>query len=150
MTIAKIPTETIYSMGEINLAQDTETAINNNSSMISERHTSSGNTASSQSKKLRTMEELEDAITISMAQLHADLVKAQSSCEAEQVGYASAQIAYNNNRSKYSMGMLSETEWIQAQISFAQKQLSFESAELELLQAFETYYWATQGILEVD
>ena len=48
------------------------------------------------------------------------------------------------------MGLLSDVQYIGTQISFYQKKAERDSANLNLLQAMETYDWAILGFAEVS
>lgn len=46
--------------------------------------------------------------------------------------------------------MLGRAEYLQEELKFTQKKTGFESADLELFQALETYKWAVKGIVSLD
>lgn len=56
---------------------------------------------------------------------------------------SSAEITWNNARSKNSLGMMSKAEYLQAEAEYLQQKSNYERADLELLQAVEDYYWGS-------
>lgn len=125
-----------------------EKAVNNNYDVIEARNTASGSTSAG-NKKARTSEELEASVRLVLKQLYEAVLQTKKSYEAAQTGYSSAQIAWNNAQNKYQLGMLSEAEYIQAQMQYTQKKAALESANMELLQALDTYDWAVLGVMEL-
>ena len=146
MQLQNIPAADLNRISQLNLEQDTLTAIGNNSQIKSTRNTSSDGSTSGNASKQRTLSDLENQVTLKMKELYEEVTKAKQSYDAAQAGYASAQITWDNAQKKYSLGMLSKAEYLQQELQFIQKKSSFEAADLSLFQALETYDWATKGI----
>ncbi|MCD8082802.1 MAG: TolC family protein [Clostridiales bacterium] len=128
---------------------DVSKAIDNNADLISERTTDSGDTAAT-NRKNRTVEEYENKIRMKMDDLYEGILSAQIAYEAAKTGYSSAEITWNNARSKFDLGMLSRSEYLEEERNFLQKEANFKSAQLSLLQSVETYKWAVLGIMTLD
>ncbi|MDO5550156.1 MAG: TolC family protein [Lachnospiraceae bacterium] len=146
MQLQNIPAADLDRISQLNLEQDTLTAIGNNSQIKSTRNTSSDGSTSGNASKQRTLSDLENQVTLKMKELYEEVTKAKQSYDAAQAGYASAQITWDNAQKKYSLGMLSKAEYLQQELQFIQKKSSFEAADLSLFQALETYGWAVKGI----
>lgn len=147
VTIAKIPAVDISRVDALDLEADTKTALGNNLDLSEARKSSSGKTTSSIAKKERTVDEIEQEIKISMEELYQKVQQAKISYQAAQTGMAGAGISWDLAEKKYQLGMLNETDYLQAEIFYLDKQNEFNSAELSLLQAIETYDWAMNGIM---
>lgn len=146
----RIPAVDVSRVQELDLEADTYKAINNNSDMISTRSSSSDLSTGGLNKKNRAESELEEKIRIQMQQLYEDVMQAKQAYDAAQTGYESASLRYQTTEQKYSLGMLSQAEYLQEKISYVQKKTAFESADLTLLQALETYQWAVKGIMTIE
>ena len=149
MEIQRIPSVDLQQIADINLEEDIEKAIGNNLDIVNTRNTSSGGTAGADKKK-RTLNELEEKVTMKMKELYDSIQQVKTAYDAAQSGYQSAQIAWNNAKSRYQLGMLGKAEYLLEEIQFIQKKAAFESTDLELLQALETYKWAIRGIVSLD
>lgn len=147
--LKSVPKADLQEIAEINLEEDTEKAIGNNSDIIEQRNTSAG-TTSEINKKNRTLQELEEEVTVKMKELYDEIKQAKTAYDAANAGYSSAQLTWDNAKNKYGMGMLSGAEYLQEELKFTQKETGFESADLELFQALETYKWAVKGIVSLD
>ena len=145
--IARIPPVDTSRADTMNLEEDTGKALGNNLELSSARSTSSGKTTSSIAKKDRTVTELEQEIKISMEELYEQVLQAQTSYQAARTGMSGADLSWNLAGRKQQLGMLSETEYLEAEIAYLQKQNELRSAELNLLQAMEAYDWAVKGIM---
>jgi len=147
--IQRIPSVDLQQIADLDLDEDTRKAIGNNRELVNARNTHSADTASV-NKKLRTLDELEEKVTVKIKELYDRIRQVKMSYEAAQAGYQSAQIAWNNAKSKYELGMLGRAEYLSEEMQFIQKQAAFEAADLELLQALEDYRWAVRGIVSLD
>ncbi|MGN0157653.1 MAG: TolC family protein [Brotaphodocola sp.] len=149
METQPIPSVNLNRLDDLNLEENTKKAINNNAEIISERNIYSTSTASD-NKKSRTLNELEEKITVKMQQLYEDIMQAKQSYDAANTGYTSAHLRMNQADQKHIMGMLSDADYLQEKMQYIRKKTAFDSADLRLLQALETYDWAVQGIMSLD
>ena len=108
VTIQKIPSVDIQKMEDMNLEKDTKKAITNNYDIISERSQSSGRSTAGITKKTRTVEEMEEKLTVKMNQLYEDVQQAKTAYDAAKAGNFAADITWNSAQKKHEMGMLSK------------------------------------------
>lgn len=148
--IGEIPSADRESISQMNLEQDTETAVNNNVQIITERKTASDGTTEGIKKKQRTLEELEEKVRIKMQQLYEDVLQAEHTYETASVGYSSAEARWNNAQRKKELGMFSQTEYLQEELAYIQQKTNLEAADLTLFQAIENYHWAVNGIADLE
>lgn len=146
MQLQSIPAADLNRLSQLDLEQDTRTAIGNNSEIKSARNTASDGSTSGNASKQRTLSDLENQVTLKMKELYKAVTEAKQSYDAAQAGYASAQITWGNAQKKYSLGMLSKAEYLQQKLQYVQKETNFAAADLSLFQALETYDWAVKGI----
>lgn len=55
---------------------------------------------------------------------------------------------YNSLQNKQSAGMLTNTEYLEGEASYLEKQAAWESASMALRQAYENYRWEVMGVSE--
>ncbi|MCC8060002.1 MAG: TolC family protein [Clostridiales bacterium] len=149
MSIGAVPEIDENALNSYNLGTDTMQAMSNNEDLISERSSSTDSIAS-KNKKARTEEEYENKIRIGMSDLYENVQSAKTAYEAAKSGYQSASIGWNNAQNKYRMGMLSQSEYLEEEVKYLQKESAYQSSQLNLLQAMETYDWAVRGIMDLD
>jgi hypothetical protein len=150
--ISQIPPVTQQDIEALNLSTDTEKAIGNNATLIATRHTDSsgGSGTGSSAKKVRTVAEQESQVAIKMEQLYQDVQQKKLALDAADTGYQSAEIMKNTTEIQHRLGMLGEAEYLGSQLSYLQKEIAKQAADMDLRQALETYHWAVQGVLELD
>lgn len=147
MEFQSIPPVELERMTELDLEPDTERSVNNNTEMITLRKTSSDGSSSGVKNKRRQVNELEEEIRIEMQTLYNKALQAKQSYDAAWTGLSGAETNWTNHQARYSMGMLSQAEYTQEEMTYIQKKTNFESAELSLFQALQNYEWAVNGIL---
>lgn len=147
--LVDIPAVDLERLSKLDLEADTQKAIGNHTELISVRSTESGGTAEIE-KKFRTMDELEEKVRIKLRQRYEEIQQAKKGYEAAQEGYLSAQAKWEGANQKKALGMLSEADYLQAQISYVKKKTALEGADLTLLQALEEYDWAVRGLMELE
>ena len=146
--IAKIPSADASRVDSLDLSADTQTAIGNNTELISIRSNSSNSdTAGMNAKSSKEQAQIEQVKT-GMQDLYNQVLQSRQALVSAQTGAQSAEITWKNAQSKYSLGMLSKAEYLQTQISYTQKKNALESANLSLFQALNTYDWAVKGIMQ--
>ena len=149
MEVQKIPSVDVEQVGKINLEEDIKKAVGNNRELSSARNAESGETAGI-NKKMRTLDELEEKVTVKMKELYSRIQQAKTAYDAARSGYQSAKLTWDQANSKYQLGMLDKAEYLLEEMQFIQKKTRFESADLELLQALENYRWAVRGIVDLE
>lgn len=148
--IADIPAVDVSQIDGIDLTADTVKAIGNNTRMMELRRSEAGKTSDGIAARLAKIEEGEQKVTIELKALYDDIFVKKAALEAAQFGYQGAQQSQAGYDRMYSLGMLSKSDYLGAQISYYQKQASCESADTALRLSIETYKWAVRGFLEID
>ena len=82
LTIAEIPSADISKIDGYDLESDTQKAIGNNYTLMSERHTSSGGTTSGVNNKKRNVAESEENLKIQMESLYNDILQKKQELKA--------------------------------------------------------------------
>lgn len=144
VSLADIPPVDTKRLSEMDLEADMQKAMGNNGDLIAERDTKSAGT-SSVNKKLRTLDELEEQVRMKMEQLYEEVNQKKQAYDAAKTGLDGAELQWTNTQNQYRMGMLSNTEYLEKQLQYMQKKMTFDSADLALLQALENYHWAVEG-----
>lgn len=96
------------------------------------------------------IQEGDQKLTIEMQRLYQDVLDKKAAYEAACTGFEAARLNHEASERQYRLGLLSEVQYIGTQISFYQKKAEKDSADLNLLQAMETYDWAILGIAAVS
>ena len=148
--LEKIPGFNLQLLNDINLEQDIESAIGNNTTLMNTRQTASDGTTSGINKKKRELSGQEEKLKTVMQDLYAKVQQAKTAYEAATAGYSGSQLVWNNVQKKYSMGMLSKSQYLQEELKYLQKKSNYESANLNLFQAYEIYEWAVRGIASLE
>lgn len=148
--IAAIPAVDLSQIDHIDLAADTVKAIGNNTTMMELRRSEAAKTNDGVAARLAKIEEGEQKVTIELKTLYDDIFAKKAAYEAAVTGYQSAQKSKASYDRMYNLGMMSKSEYLGAQISYYQKEASFESADTALRLSIETYQWAVRGFLDID
>ena len=148
--IASIPPVDLSRIESMDLEADTWKAIGNNHTLIEQRHSAQGKTNDGTAARMAYIEEGDQKLTIKMKQLYDDAAAKKTAREAALSGYQSAQQSAASYEHMYGLGLISEADYLGAQISYYQKQAAFENAETDLLLAVETYWWAVKGFTELE
>lgn len=146
--IISIPEVDPSALDGYDLQSDIQKAIGSNQTLISKRHTSSDGSTTGINAKLREIEQDEQLITIQMEALYDAMFQKRAAYEAACMDYESAEITRAASEIQYQMGSIGEIGYLGQQLGFYQAQGAMKVANLELLQAMETYRWAVDGILE--
>ena len=148
ITISQIPSADVSRAETLDLESDTQTAIGNNTELISIRKDSSDSDTAGMNEKSGKEEAQTETVKTGLSQLYNQVLQSRQALTSAQTGAQSAELIWKNAQSKYQLGMLSKAEYLQAQISYTQKKYALESADLSLFQALNTYDWAVKGILQ--
>lgn len=146
---ARIPPADIQKLAEIDLEADIQKAIGNNTDVIAKRNTRSTGTSSAEDKT-RTLDGLEEKIKIKMEQLYGAVSQGKQAYDAASIGLDGAKLRWQNAQGQYALGMLSRRAYLQEELSYMQKKMAFDLADLALVQALEEYDWAVKGIVTLD
>ena len=81
-----------------------------------------------------------------MESLYGDILRKKQELEAEKTAYEKARQEKNLADTRYSLGMMSQTDYLSAEMAAIQAKADYRSADLALVQAMDTYEWAVLGI----
>lgn len=137
--IADIPNIDLDYIDKINLEDDIKKAISNNSELVNFRN--SRKNISSYSNEIEKVKEtdMEDNIKIDMTSLYNNIKDDKISYDASSLAYEAANLAYKAAANSKSLGMLSESAYLNAKVSYTQKKSEYEAAGLKLLNEIEEY-----------
>jgi hypothetical protein len=137
--IADIPNIDLDYIDKINLEADIKKAISNNSELINFRN--SRKNISSYSNEIEEVKEIdmEDNIKIDMTSLYKNIKDDKISYDASSLAYEAANLAYKAATNSKSLGMISESAYLNAKVSYTQKKSEYEAAGLKLLNEIEEY-----------
>lgn len=137
--IADIPNIDLDYIDKINLEDDIKKAISNNSELVNFRN--SRKNISSYSNEIEEVKEtdMEDNIKIDMTSLYNNIKDDKISYDASSLAYEAANLAYKAATNSKSLGILSESAYLNAKVSYTQKKSEYEAAGLKLLNEIEEY-----------
>ena len=150
LTIASIPEADESRISAMNLETDTQKAIGNNTTLINERHTSAESSTAGSENKKRSVAESEEKLTIKMKQLYQDVLQKKEERDAAKTAYENAGLQKQAADAKYRAGMISQREYLSAEMEYIGQTASYRAADLAFEQAMDTYDWAVLGLAEIE
>jgi hypothetical protein len=148
--IAEIPTVDLSEIDQLNLEEDTQKAIGNNTTLISQRTSAKGKTSDGIEARIAMIDEGDQKLTIKMKSLYDDVMAKKTAFEAAQDGYQAAL----KNREKYKrmqeVGYLNRADFIGTEISYYTEEANYHAADTALRLSLETYKWAVKGLTEIE
>jgi hypothetical protein len=148
--VCPVPEFDMARLAGMNLEEDTKKAIGNNQTLIAQRTSPKGTTNDRIAARSRMIQEGDQKLTIEMQRLYQDVQDKKAAYDAACTGFEAARLNHDASERQYRLGLLSDVQYIGTQISFYQKKAERDSANLNLLQAMETYDWAILGFAEVS
>lgn len=148
--IRPVPQFDMNRLNAMNLEEDTKKAIGNNYTLIGQRTSGKARTSSGVEVRLNMIQEGEQKLTIEMQRLYQEVMDKKAAYDAAATGFEAAEKSFGAATRQYQNGMLSEVQYVGAQIAYNQKKAAFESANLELWQAMENYDWGVTGLAAVE
>jgi len=148
--IASIPSVDVSKIDTFNLEADAVKAIGNNTTLMELRRTEAGKTNDGIAARLAAIEEGEQKMVIEMQRLYHDVLAQKAAYESARTGFDSAQKSKDGYERMYQLGLLGKSDYLGAQISFYQKKAAYETADMSLRQAIETYEWAVKGYSDIE
>lgn len=148
--IAPIPSVDVSKIDSFNLETDTVKAIGNNTTLMELRRTDAGKTNDGVAARLAAIEEGEQKMVIEMQRLYNDALAQKAAYESAQTGFDSAQKSMDGYDRMYRLGLLSKSDYLGTQVSYYQKKAAYETADMTLRQAIETYEWAVKGYADIE
>ncbi len=148
--IRRIPEFDMNRLAGMNLAEDTRKAIGNNFTLISQRTSAKGKTSAQIDQRLAMINEGDEKVTIEIQRLYQDVMDKKAAYDAAMTGYAAAELSHSAAKRQYGLGLISEVQYIGTELAYCQKKAEKEAANLNLLQAMETYDWGIMGFATVE
>lgn len=148
--ICPVPEFDMARLAGMNLEEDTQKAIGNNQTLIAQRTSQKGTTNDQIAARSRMIQEGDQKLIIEMRRLYQDVQDKKAAYDAACTGFEAARLNHDASERQYRLGLLSDVQYIGTQISFYQKKAEKDSANLNLLQAMETYDWAILGFAAVS
>ncbi len=96
MSLGEIPAPNLEKIAQMDLAEDTDSAISNNLDIIAERDSATDGSTSDGERKIRSIDELKSQVAIKMQELYQEVMDAETSYDAARTSLASAQITWEN------------------------------------------------------
>jgi outer membrane protein TolC len=147
--IQSVPAADLNKLEELNLQEDTASAIRNNYTLIDERHRKTDRSSTRVKSKFRSEEQMEENLSIQMEQLYQDILEMKKNREAACTAYDQAIVLKNAAEIQFKNGSISQIEYLGQMLSYYQAEGEKTNADLSLRQAMELYYWATEGLLDI-
>ncbi len=147
--IQSVPSADLSKLEELNLQEDTASAIRNNYTLIEERHRKTDRSSTRVISKFRSEAQMEQNLSIQMEQLYQDILQNKKNYEAACTAYDQAIVVKNATEIQLKNGSISQIEYLQQMLSYYQAEGEKTNADLSLRQAMELYYWATEGLLDI-
>ncbi|WP_349673575.1 TolC family protein [Lacrimispora sp.] len=147
--IQSVPSADLSKLEELNLQEDTASAIRNNYTLIDERHRKTDRSSTRVKSKFRSEEQMEQNLSIQMEQLYQEIIEKKKNYEAACTAYDQAVVVKNAADIQFKNGSISQIEYLGQMLSYYQAEGEKTNADLSLRQAMELYYWATEGLLDI-
>lgn len=147
--IGSVPAADPSGIAAVDLAADTQKAIGNNQTLISERHASSKKSTEARNNRLMNLELSEQQLTIEMQRLYQVMQQKKISCDAAMTAYQKALLTKDAAERQYQMNMMSRIQYLGAEVQYFQAEGARKSADTALLQAMLDYQWAVRGFVAV-
>lgn len=128
----------------INKEADREQYINNNSLVKSTRRDSSVGTAEGNVKRKNLALAISEA-GVAYDNLLSNLLQSNERFIAANEEKPSIETEWNLNEQRYSLGLISQSEYIEANLNYLEDSERYMSAKLELVNAINNYRWAVMG-----
>jgi len=148
--IAPIPPVDVSKIDTFDLEADAVKAIGNNTTLMELRRTEAGKTNDGIAARLAAIEEGEQKMVIEMQRLYHDVLAQKAAYESARTGFDSAQKSKDGYERMYQLGLLGKSDYLGTQISYYQKKAAYETADMSLRQAIETYEWAVKGYASLE
>lgn len=148
--IQDLPQADFTRIAAMNLAADTQTALEQNLSLQSNKRGYANMAEGSADKKNmdRTIKNQEQTIRSGMQTLYNDIMQKQTALQLADASLAAETQTMNAMQKKLELGMATQLEYKSEEVSFLEKQIDKETANMNLQQAIETYEWALKGYMK--
>ena len=146
ITIGAVPEPDLEAIDSVDVASDTERAVNNNYDLVSLRHESRATSTVKQNVGDRNLQDTEASVRIAMESLYETLQQQRTSWDGADAAW---QKAVNDKAAldqKYQLGMVGRLEYLQGELTYLQAQSAKLSADISLRKAYEDYLWQVKGV----
>lgn len=147
--IRPLPPADISRIASINLAEDTAKAIGNNYELQGDRHSAGGSTTNT-NRKMRTVSEGEQKLSIQMEAMYKDILQKKTSYDAAVTAFENASLAQSAAETMYQTGGISRLQYLGKQMAYLGAKASKQAADIALLQSIQAYDWAIEGIVTIE
>jgi len=145
VVIGAIPAPDMEAIAAIDFESDKQKAVGNDSNVQNERHTRAYSTADI-NRRFKQVGEAEGTAEASIQYAYQELESRVIQYQAALESYESALLIYQSLQRKQAAGLLSNTEYLEGEAAYAQKQAAKETASMNLVQAYESYCWEVKGV----
>lgn len=145
VVIGAIPEPDLRAIGDVDFETDRMRAVNNNSNVISARHSSASGTAA-WNLRAKAVEEAEGTAEASITAAYQDLQARLAEYQAALLACESARMTYESLQRRKEAGLLSNGDYLQGEADYLESQVSRDTASMNLVQAYESYCWEVKGV----
>lgn len=144
--IGAVPVPDLDAIAALDLAADTEKAVNDNYELISIRHQGRAGSTVKQDMRDRNLSDAETAVRISMESLYETLRQQVITWEGADASWQAAKKDRAALDQKYQLGMIGRLEYLQGELAYLQAESAKLSADISLQKAYEDYLWQVKGV----
>jgi len=144
--IMTVPEPNLEKIKEYNLEKDMEPALSMNYDISDLRKTDAKAQGGVEEKKKKIREQ-EDQVRMQLEFLYRDVQQKHASYLTAMDGWLLAEANKAQADRKYTLGMISKQEYLNAEVTWLTAKMSREQAALNLTASMETYEWAIKGML---
>ncbi|GEM_PF-364219 len=143
--IGAVPAPDLAAIGAIDLEADRQRAMGNNSTVLSERHARAVG-SSAKDRREKRVEEAEGEAVVTVDALYQTLMEKKTAYEGACASWESAKLIYASLERRQQAGLLTNTEYLEGEAAYLEKQAAYETASMGLRQAYENYCWEIKGV----
>ncbi|MGL5435465.1 MAG: TolC family protein [Lachnospiraceae bacterium] len=147
--IGELPKVTLEQLGEIDPAADKTRALENNYTLnINKRKLENAKNADKIESLEKSIRENEQNISASLTAYYQNAVSAGTAYRLAESQNQLEQQNYRIAEQYYSLGSISRLEYLTQKTTTETARLQVDVAQINLLQAMETYWWAVNGLAD--
>ena len=143
--IGTVPDPDLAVIRAVNVENDIQTAISNDSTWVSEMKSKVTGTDNRELRKQRISEAAQNA-EISLRSTYENLQNALSQYEAAESAYSAAKQAWDTVQKKQAAGMLSKNSYLSGESAWLSGEAAMNTARLNLVSAYKSYVWQVAGV----
>ncbi len=149
--IRDLPAVDLSAIETIDLEADQESAVENNYTLqINQRKYENATTEARRDDLAKTIESNRKNIRVSVASAYQSLQTSRLSYEQAVSDQIAASRDLELAQQKWNAGMITQYEWNEYSVTAETKELAVRRAEIDLLQAYETYQWYVNGLASAE